>query len=75
MVPLADIDRIVPSLECSNCGKKLGKTYGWLKTHDHFICNCGARNTWNPEQFSEIVKTITKDRAQMIKKIRRSLKG
>ena len=71
---LTDVDRVVSGLKCSNCRKKFGKTYGWLKTHDNFICGCGERTEWRPEQFADIVKCITEERAKMIKKVRRALK-
>ena len=71
---LSDINLHIPSgLKCSNCEKKLGKTYGWLKTHNHFVCICGARKDWRPEQVSNVVKDVAKFRADGIKKIRRAL--
>ena len=72
---LTDPNTIIPSLKCSNCGKKIGKTYGWLKSNDHFVCDCGARTEWSPDQFLDVVKGITVERAKAIKKIRRALKG
>ena len=57
-------------LKCSNCGKKFGKTYGWLKTHDNFICGCGERTEWRPEQFADIVEFITEERAKIINEAR-----
>ena len=71
---LTDIDKVVSNFKCANCGKKFGKTYGWLKTHDHLVCNCGFRNQWKPEQFADIVKSGTEFRAKAIKKLRRTLK-
>ena len=72
---LTNIDKLVPSgLKCANCGKKFGKTYGWLKTHDHFVCVCGEGADWQPEHFIEIVKGVSEERAKMVKKLRRTLK-
>ncbi len=72
---LTDPNTIIPSLKCSNCGKKIGKNYGWLKSNDHFVCDCGARTNWSSDQFLDVVKGITEERAKAIKKIRRALKG
>ena len=72
---LTDINkRVPPGLKCSNCGKQFGKTYGWLKTHDHVVCVCGERTDWRPEQFVEVAKGITEERVKMTQKIRRALK-
>ena len=68
---LSDINSRIPSnLKCSNCGKDFGKTYGWLKTHDHFVCDCGERADWRAEKFVNIVEGIAEERAKMIKKYR-----
>ena len=68
---LTDINKRVPSgLKCANCGKQFGKTYGWLKTHDHFVCDCGERTDWRPEKFVEIVEFITEERAKIINETR-----
>ena len=72
---LTDPNSVIPSLKCSNCGKKIVKNYGWLKSNDHFVCNCGARTEWKPNQFLDVVKGITEERAKVINKIRRALKG
>ena len=74
-MPLTDLNSIIPSLECANCGKKIGKTFGWLKAHDHFVCGCGARTTWRSDQIADGVKKMTEFRAKGIKKIRRTLKS
>ena len=68
---LTDVNKRVPSgLKCSNCGKQFGKTYGWLKTHYHFVCDCGERTDWRPEKFVEIVEFITEERAKIINEAR-----
>ena len=74
-LPLRDPNSVIPSLKCSNCGKKIGKNYGWLKSNDHFVCDCGARTDWSPDQALDVVKGITEERAKAINKIRRALKG
>ena len=71
---LADVDKVVAGLKCSNCGKQFGKTYGWLKTHDHFVCDCGERTDWRPEKFVKIVEAIAEERSKMVKEVRRALK-
>ncbi len=48
-----DIDGLIPSYPCGNCGKELGKSYAWMKSHDHFTCGCGARNEWLPDDIIE----------------------
>ena len=74
-IALTGINKRVPSgLKCANCGKQFGKTYGWLKTHDHFVCDCGERTDWRPEQFVEVVNGIAKGRIEIIKEARRSFK-
>ena len=72
---LTDINKLVPSgLKCANCGKQFGKTYGWLKTHDHFVCDCGERADWRPDKFVDIVKDIAEGRIEIIKEARRIFK-
>ena len=72
---LTDVNKRVPSgLKCSNCGKQFGKTYGWLKTHDYFVCDCGERTDWRPEKFVNVVKGIAKGRIEIIKEARRIFK-
>ena len=69
-----DFDSIIPSMKCANCGQKFGKTFGWLKAHDHLICGCGTRTNWSPDQISEGVKRLAVARTEVIDKIRRALK-
>ena len=64
------IERVIPSFGCRNCGQKFGKTFGWLKSHDHLICNCGARNEWSPDEIVEGIGSYTKT----VEEIRKSLK-
>ena len=71
---LTDIDKVASDFKCANCGKKIGKAYGWLKTHDHLVCNCGFRNQWRPDKFVNVVKDIAEVRMKIIKEARRILK-
>ena len=71
---LTDLNSVVSSFPCGKCGKKLGKTFGWLKTHDHFVCVCGARNEWSTDQVVDGINEITKSRAKEIKQLRRAFK-
>ncbi len=57
-----DINDLIPSYPCGNCGKELGKSYAWMKSHNHFVCDCGARNEWFPDDIEELVQGIMKFR-------------
>ena len=35
------IDSIARTFECPKCGKKIKKTFAWLKTKANFTCSCG----------------------------------
>ena len=66
--------RIPPGFKCSNCGKKFGKTYGWLKTHDHIVCVCGIRKEWEPDEVVNLLDDIDKTRANINKEVKRIIK-
>ena len=70
-----DINKLVPpGLKCSNCGKQFGKTYGWLRTHDRFVCVCGERTEWEPDAFVNLLDDISKERANINKEVKRIIK-
>ena len=72
---MTDLDSIVPSYPYGNCGKHLGKTFGWMKSHDHFVCDCGACNEWSPDDLVKGLRRAAKERDDMIAKIRRANKS
>ena len=71
---LTDINSAVAPMKCSNCEKKFGKTYGWLKAYAHLICDCVTRTDWSPEELVDVVKRVTETRAKAIEKFRQILK-
>ena len=72
---MTHLDDIVPSYPCGNCGKQFGKTFGWMKAHDHLVCDCGTRNEWLPDDIIEGLRRVAKERDEVIAKIRRANKG
>lgn len=36
------LDKQKLGMPCPDCGKKLSKSIGWLKTHDDLVCACGG---------------------------------
>jgi hypothetical protein len=47
-------------IACPGCAHRTRKTFGWLQSHTHFICVCGAK-----------VRLGTKDFARPLKKVER----
>ena len=70
-----DIDQVVSSYPCRNCGKEFGKTFGWLKSHGHVVCECGALNKWSPDEIDDGIRRFTETRDEAIAKVRRALKS
>lgn len=35
------LDSIEYPIECPKCGKEFSKTFGWIKSHPDFSCDCG----------------------------------
>lgn len=51
------LDKAEIEIPCGNCGHKIKKSIGWIKSNREFNCSCGTKIKIDAEQFkTEIAK-------------------
>jgi transposase-like protein len=67
----SEIDHVELSLPCPKCRRVTKETVGWVRTHNHFVCQgCDAQVTLTTNELERDIAQLERDLANLKRSIK-----